>query len=77
MSNYTEAQLAALADDFENGLPNDMHDGAWTPGPYAWLLDVIDDFDAFQRALDKQGITLDQFLKNAVTAYLNDEPHAA
>lgn len=69
MNDYTDAQLEALADEFERGI--DLTDATWSPGPYAWLLDVIDDFEAFQGYLTTHELTMDEFLKQAMTAYLH------
>lgn len=74
MNDYTDAQLEALADEFEQGI--DLSHATWRPGSYAWLLDVIDDFDAFQDYLTTRGLTMDEFLKQAVTSYLSNDTAA-
>lgn len=45
--SYTDTELEAMATAYDNGIPSDQLDGAVnTPGPLAWLLDVVDDWDA-------------------------------
>lgn len=62
----------AAARDFEEGWDDDCLDNAhWVPGPYAWLCDVIDDFDEFSAYMQSKGLTLEEFLKQAVTDYFN------
>lgn len=76
MTNLTDAELETMAAEYENGIPDEVLDsGSWTPGPYAWLCDVIDDFDAFSAYMQEKGLTLEEFLKQAVTSYFTE--HAA
>lgn len=78
MSTYTPEQLEAFATQYEHGAltPEYIDNNPGTPGPYAWLLDVIDDFDQFAADMQAKGITLEQFLKQAVTQYLQAEKAA-
>ena len=63
----------ALAEQYEN-LPPDHWDGCVSmPGSYAWLLDVVHDFEAFFAFLKERNLTIEEFYKVATRAYLESE----
>lgn len=41
---FTDAELEAMASDFEDGITDThLQEAVGSPGPLAWLLDVVDD----------------------------------
>lgn len=78
MNTYTPEQLEAFAKQYEHGAltPEYIDNNPGTPGPLAWLLEVIDDFDQFTADMQAEGLTLEEFLKRAVTQYLYGEKAA-
>ncbi|MGP5271614.1 hypothetical protein ACTXK0_14655 [Corynebacterium variabile] len=47
-------------------------DGAvGTPGPMAWLIDVVDDWDAFTARAAAENLSAEDLVRKAVDAYLH------
>lgn len=55
------------ADRIEAGL--DLSNG-WKPGPYAWLLDIVSDWDAFSARVAAENTTPEDLTRKALDAYL-------
>lgn len=69
---YTDAQLEAMATEFENGITNEHLEGATcTPGLGTWLLDVVDDWQAFSAAAAREGLSSEELVHKGLNAYLH------
>lgn len=70
--NYTDSHLEAMSADYSSGLTDTQLEGAiGTPGPMAWLLDVVDDWDAFTARAAAENLSAEDLVRKAVDAYLN------
>lgn len=70
--SYTDAELEAMASNFENGITDThLQEAVGSPGPLAWLLDVVDDWDAFAARARAENITPETLVRKAVDAYLH------
>jgi hypothetical protein len=68
---YTDAELEAMGSELDNGLTDSNLEGAvGTPGPRAWLLDIVDDWDALADRARAEKITPEALVRKAVEAYL-------
>lgn len=70
--NYNDAELEAMASDYEAGITDaHLQDAVGAPGPLAWLLDVVDDWDAFVARARAENISPEDLVRKAVDAYLH------
>lgn len=68
---YTDQELEEIAAKYENGItPEHLENAQYQPGPYAWLIPLIDDWDAFSKRLQAEQTTPENLVKNAVNSYL-------
>lgn len=68
---YTDDELNKMAEPFENGITAEHLDGAEiVPGSYAWLFDVVPDWDAFSRRVEAEGTTPERLVRRALEQYL-------
>lgn len=70
--SHTDTEIEAMATAYNNGIPADQLDGAVnTPGSLAWLLDVVDDWDAFTSRATAENLSAEDLVRKAVDAYLH------
>lgn len=70
--SYTDAELTAMASEYDNGITEaHLENAVGSPGPLAWLLDVVDDWEAFTARAHAEDITPEDLVRKAVDAYLH------
>ena len=75
---YKDAELEAMAAEFEGGLSEDQLSGAvWADGPMALILDVVgDDWEAFAQKAREENMDPADLVRKAVQRYIHED-HAA
>ncbi|MFT4187647.1 MAG: hypothetical protein QM621_03615 [Aeromicrobium sp.] len=68
---YSDEELVAMASEYEQGITeHHLQGGEGVPGPLAWLLDVVTDWEAFaERARAEQTAPV-ELVRRAVDSYL-------
>lgn len=57
---------------YENGITEEHLEGAiGTPGPLGWLLDVVDDWEAFAAAARAEDLAPQDLVRKAVSRYIH------
>lgn len=70
--SYTNAELEAMASEFDNGITEaHLQDAVGSPGPLAWLLDVVDDWEAFAARARAEDVSPEDLVRKAIDAYLH------
>lgn len=70
--SYSDAELEAMASTYANGITEEhLAQATGIPGPRAWLLDVVDDWDEFAERARAERITPEDLLRKAVNRYLH------
>ena len=74
---YTDEQLEALAATYTGGYPvENLDPTSGTPGPYAWVLDIIDDPEALEAQARRENRSILEIIREALNRYLEAEQAA-